>query len=317
MRADHPLSINTHSSHAVERAMRLANLAVMALIDEATLTPKPGLVDLRGRGAHRDLDWMMMCDSADMLHPTFYAMAVAGMRHDNSHDNLHDDQHRNDQILREELGEIGRVGEAVMLRATGGVNTHRGAIWTLGLLVGAAAQHIDTAHIDTAAGIASRAGAIARQTDRHAPTITGNKGEQACLTYGVGGARGQAMAGFPHVVHHALPSLHAARLRGLGEDHARLNALLAVMAELDDTCILSRGGVPALHIMQAGARAVLQADDDRLAREAALRQLVQQALALNVSPGGAADLLAATLFLDSLTMEYKNETPALSATATH
>lgn len=313
MRVDHPLSINISPTHAAERAVQLANLAVTALIDEATLTPKPGLVDLRGRGAHRDLDWMMMCDSADMLHPTFYAMAVAGMKRDNSHD----DQHRNDQILREELGEIGRDGEAVMLRATGGVNTHRGAIWTLGLLVGAAAQHLDTAHIDTAAGIASRAGAIARQTDRHAPTITGNKGEQACLTYGVGGARGQAMAGFPHVVHHALPSLHAARQRGLDEDHARLNALLAVMAELDDTCILSRGGVPALHIMQAGARAVLQADDDRRAREAALQQLEQQALALNVSPGGAADLLAATLFLDSLTMEYKNETPALSATATH
>lgn len=272
-----------------KRAMQLAHLAVTALIDEAILTPKPGLVDLRSSGAHCDLDWMMMCDSADTLHPFFYAMAVAGATLEDT------------LTLREELGRIGRDAEAAMLRATGGINTHRGAIWALGLLIAAAAQHIDSAE-----SIAARAGAIARQHDRHAPNITGNKGEQACLTYGVGGARGQAMAGFPHVIHHALPCLHAARQSGLNEDHAKLHALLAVIAELDDTCILSRGGVSALRIMQAGARAVLQADD--AGREASLRQLEQQALTLGVSPGGAADLLAAALFLDSLITCTEGET---------
>src|SRR5258705_10825276 len=124
-----------------------------------------------------------------------------------------------------------------MLRATGGVNTHRGAIWALGLLVTAAAR----APADlTPDRVAARAEAIARLPDRHAPTLTGHKGEQACFDYNVGGARGQAQAGFPHVVEVALPELSRSRVRGDSETAARLNALLAVMASLDDTCVLAR-----------------------------------------------------------------------------
>jgi triphosphoribosyl-dephospho-CoA synthase len=268
----------------MQQSTRLATLAVSALIDEVTLTPKPGLVDLRGRGAHRDLDWTLMCDSAGALHSTFQAMAIAGAT-------INDPQ-----ALREELGHIGREGEAAMLRTTAGVNTHRGAIWTLGLLVAATAQDEDTVE-----SIAVRAAAIARRTDHHAPAATGNKGELACLTYRVGGARGQAMAGFPHVIGIALPCLRAARQRGVDEDHARLDALLAVIAQLDDTCILSRGGMPALRAMQHGAQVTLQANDPTQ-RESLLRQLERQALTLGVSPGGAADMLAATLFLDSLAL---------------
>lgn len=274
-------------ARTTDRATRLADLAVAALVEEVVLTPKPGLVDLRSRGAHHDLDWTLMCRSACALHPTFHAMAVAGAL-------IHDPQ-----ILREELGQIGRDGEAAMLRATGGVNTHRGAIWALGLLVSAAAQGATDA-----ADMTTRAAAIARRQDRYAPRITGNKGERACCTYGVSGARGEAMAGFPHVVDVALPCLHAARARGDREDHARLNALLAVMVGLDDTCVLSRGGEPALATMQAGAYAVLEAGGAGQKRGAQLlRQLEQQALASGVSPGGAADLLAATLFLDSFALE--------------
>src|SRR6476660_36438 len=108
-------------------ARRLADAVVGALTDEATLTPKPGLVDLRGRGAHRDLDWILLCHSAWTLHRTFAAMAEAGL--------AGGDPRR----LRETIGHLGRVGETAMMDATGGVNTHRGAIWALGLLVTAAA----------------------------------------------------------------------------------------------------------------------------------------------------------------------------------
>ncbi len=270
------------------RIARLADLAVAALVEEATLTPKPGLVDLRGSGAHRDLSWALMCRSASVLHSTFHAMAAAGaLAHDL-------------QALREELGRIGRDGEAAMLHATDGVNTHRGAIWALGLLVSAAAQ--GEADAET---IAARAGAIARLHDRFAPLVTGNKGERTCCAYGISGARGEAMAGFPHVIKVALPCLHAARARGDREDHAQLNALLAVMVDLDDTCILSRGGMPALLAMQAGAHAVLAAGGVGHENGARLlRQLEQHALASGVSPGGAADLLAAALFLDRLTSEH-------------
>lgn len=264
----------------------LADAVVAALIDEVTLTPKPGLVDMRGRGAHRDLSWDLMCHSAWALHPTFHAMAVAG-------------QHIADpQQLREQIGLIGRQGEAAMMAATGGINTHRGAIWALGLLVTAAAQDRNAS---TPAAVAARAAALACRHDRLAPAMTGNKGELACQQYSVGGARAQARAGFPHVIWVALPWLEYCRTRGDDENDARLNALLAVIANLDDTCVLSRGGQAALTAVQSGALRVLIAGGAASSHgRSALQQFEQELLALHVSPGGAADLLAAALFLDRI-----------------
>jgi triphosphoribosyl-dephospho-CoA synthase len=131
-----------------------------------------------------------------------------------------------------------------MMHATGDFNTHRGAIWAMGLLVTAAA--CDPASTAPAA-VAARAGALARLDDRAAPSVTRNKGELACRRYGVGGARGQAAADFPHVIDVALPELRRSRVPAT-EDAARLNALLSVMSRLDDTCVLSRGGEAALHV---------------------------------------------------------------------
>jgi triphosphoribosyl-dephospho-CoA synthase len=271
---------------APDLALRLADHAVAALVDEAMLTPKPGLVDLRGGGSHRDLSWPLMCASACALRPAFGQMALAGLL-------IADD----DALLRRRIGAIGRDGEAAMMAATGGINTHRGAIWALGLLVTAAA----VAPERDAASIAARAGRLARIADPGAPAHTGHKGERACIEHGVGGARGQAGAGFPHVVDHALPMLKLARARGDAEHHARVNALLAVMATLDDTCLLARGGRKALSAAQQGARRALAAGGIATpngrrafdALEARLRRL-------HVSPGGAADLLAAALLLDRI-----------------
>lgn len=268
------------------QAARLADLAVGALIDEAMLTPKPGLVDLRGRGAHGDLSWALMCDSACALRLAFEQMALAGSAVIND-----------DVLLRRRIGAIGRSAETAMLAASGGVNTHRGAIWALGLLVTAAA-------FEPAAGavaIAARAGHLARILDPDAPAHTGHKGEAACREHGVGGAKGQARAGFPHIVKHALPMLAHARAAGAPEHHARIDALLAIMASLDDTCVLARGGLPALTTTQHGARRVLGAGGSATPPgRAALAALEQRLRALHVSPGGAADLLAGALLLDRI-----------------
>lgn len=276
----------------------LASAVVQALIDEATLAPKPGLVDSRGAGAHHDLTLSLMQASAHALHPAFAAMAEAG---------LHSTQP--DLALRETLGQLGRDAEHTMLATTGGINTHRGAIWALGLLV-AAAAHLRAVPVTQAAPdedtliseqVAALAGTIARHEDRHRPDFTGNKGELARRAYGVGGARAQAQAGFPHVCTLALPELHRSRQRGDTENAARLNALLALMTSLDDTCVLSRAGPPGLALMQYGAAEVLLAGGvDSLAGRRHLRKLEAQLLAHRISPGGAADLLAATLFLDRL-----------------
>jgi triphosphoribosyl-dephospho-CoA synthase len=266
-------------------ADRLAMLAVTALIDEAELSPKPGLVDSRGAGAHSDLSLDLMRKSARTLEPTFQAMAIEA-------------QYREAGVaLREALGAIGRDGEAAMMHATHGVNTHRGAIWALGLLVAAAAMRPGDWRADA---IAARAAALARLPDRHVPPQR-RKGDAVCKAYGIRGARGEAQDGFPHVLDIGLPQLRASRRNGASEHAARLNCLLAMMTSLTDTCVLSRGGLPALQAMQQGAQRVLaEGGVDTLPGRRALRQLDQTMLELRASPGGAADLLAATLWLDRL-----------------
>lgn len=277
----------TNPTDVPARATAIADLAVAVLRDEASLSPKPGLVDARGSGAHADLTLELMHISAHSLGPAFAAMAAAAI-----------DMGVPDQRLRERLGALGRDAEATMLKATGGVNTHRGAIWCLGLLAGAAGLAPHDADAQTLANIAA---AIACLPDRERPARTGNKGELACRLYGVSGARGQAEAGFPHVIRHGLPALQQSRARGDAEPSARVNALLAIMATLDDTCVLARAGREGLAHMQNGAAAVLDAGGvGNLCGRRQLHALEAGMLARRASPGGAADLLAATLFLDRL-----------------
>lgn len=224
-------------------AERLADLAVQALIDEADLSPKPGLVDRRGNGAHSDLHLGLMHASAHALWPAFKAMAEAAQ-----------EVGEVGQPLRETLGQLGRDGEADMLRVTGGVNTHRGAIWALGLLSAAAALQADA---PDSRGVAATAAALARLSDPAAPVTSDSHGARVCRRYGVLGAREQAQYGFPAVIEHGLPQLLASRRAGAGEQNARLDALLAIMSSLTDTCVLHRAGLEGLTRMQAGARAVL------------------------------------------------------------
>jgi triphosphoribosyl-dephospho-CoA synthase len=266
----------------------IASKAVDALIAEAMLTPKPALVDQRGSGAHRDLDLDTLLRSASVLKPTFLAIARAasGVGVEPS------------QALREQLARIGREGELAMMRATNGSNAHRGAIWILGLLCAGASL---SANGDSEA-ICASAAAIARFEDRYAPSsAVTSHGARAVKRFQVAGARGEARDGFPHALDIGLPSLRDARARGLNETDAQLDALVAIIASLDDTCLLHRGGLHALQTAQEGARRVISAGGVASTQGRQAYEALHDALmALNASPGGAADLLAATLFLDSL-----------------
>jgi triphosphoribosyl-dephospho-CoA synthase len=265
-------------------AERLADLAVDALIDEADLSPKPALVDRRGNGAHTDLHLGLMHASALSLWSAFKGMAEAAIEFG--------------EVcvpLREAVGRIGREGEQDMLATTDGVNTHRGAIWALGLLVAAVALEPESAG---ASSITLRAARLALLDDRYAPRPLSH-GALVAQRYGARGAREEAQLGFPAVIQRALPQLKRSRAAGHGEQNARLDALLAVMTELADTCVLYRAGEHGLQTMQLGARAVLDAGGSAsLAGRRRLHELDQQLIALNASPGGAADLLAACLFID-------------------
>jgi triphosphoribosyl-dephospho-CoA synthase len=265
----------------VQAARLLASLAVRALTEEADLTPKPALVDERGSGAHADLSLKLMRRSARCLGISFELMAKAAY------------QQIPGTSLREQLGAIGRSGEHMMLLNTGGVNTHRGAIWTLGLLVSAAAMGSTSPEV-----IAGWAGQLACLPDRNAPKQQSN-GSRVSQRYNVSGARGEAQAGFPHAINIGLPTLYRSRQQGAAQRTARLDALLAIMMSLDDTCLLHRGGLAALKTAQNGAAAILTTGGTATVRGwKLLQQLDRDLIALNASPGGSADLLAATLFLD-------------------
>jgi triphosphoribosyl-dephospho-CoA synthase len=270
--------------NALARSKWLSELAWQSLIAEAELTPKPGLVDGRGSGPHSDLSLDLMRRSADAIAPYFTRMAVASA------------EARMDTSLRAVVASIGREAEAAMLRATSGSNAHKGAIWVLGLLTCAAS--LSEGSLPEL--VAEAAGYLARLPDRARPQ-TVSHGDVVLERYGATGARGEAYGNFPHVIKIGLPALKAARKSGRTERDSRLAALLAIMLHLDDTCVLYRGGPEAQRIVREGAAQVIEVGGPGSPKgNAALIALGQELVGLRVSPGGSADLLGATLFLDAL-----------------
>ncbi|WP_096199597.1 triphosphoribosyl-dephospho-CoA synthase [Bacillus sp. FJAT-45350] len=255
----------------------IAEIAVNSLIEEVELTPKPGLVDQANTGAHNDLTIQLMRKSAESLRDTFEEIAYTSI-----------DQ-KPSQYIRETIANIGRRGEKKMFHETNGINTHKGAIWSIGLLVSAYSMGKG---LYTIKEIVFKAGDIARFPDRFYENTTTNGG-RVMAKYGVGGARGEAEQGFPHIVNYSLPILKQMRADGIAEKEAQLYALLSLISQLDDTCILHRGGVQALSYAKEQANTFLKAG--HLGR---LTTLDKEFTKRNISPGGSADLLAVTLFLD-------------------
>lgn len=273
---------------------QVASFAVEALLAEVNLTPKPALVDRRGSGAHDDLTLALMQRSAQSLHSMFMEMAQAAIDHGILN-----------QSLRETIGQIGRDGEQTMLEATSGVNTHRGAIWALGLLVTAAGYlHVKQQRF-SARHLCQIAGKIACIHDRFSQTNVPSHGQMVKQKYGAHGAKYQAQQGFPAILNHGLPQLLESRARGGNEEFAQLDALLAMMSVLDDTCVLYRAGEAGLYRMQQGASEVLTLGGvATFAGRRKLYQLEKELLSVRASAGGAADLLAATILICHLEQMY-------------
>lgn len=270
--------------HGVRRAREVSVLALRALHDELCLYPKPGLVSKVDTGSHDDMDAATFVRSLFSLRGYFVACYLAGA----------------DGASFARLRQLGIAAERRMLQATRGINTHRGAIFHLGILCATAGkweQGGGQGELSTLA-VASWSAAIKQMDEVH---DSGTHGGVACRRYAVGGARGEAAAGFPHVFKVGLPALHAARRAGASERAARVQAFFAILASLDDTNLLHRGGAHGLHDARAAAQHFLDAGGvsapDWLTRAVALhRGFVRQRL----SPGGSADLLAATLLVDRI-----------------
>ncbi|MBZ5795991.1 triphosphoribosyl-dephospho-CoA synthase MdcB [Burkholderia contaminans] len=271
---------------APSEAEHIAELAERSLVLEIDTYPKPGLVSNVDTGSHSDMDAAMFARSAAVLRPYFAELADAGARDADM------------AVLRK----IGLRAEHAMLAATGGINTHRGAIFGLGLLCAAAGRR---AMPGTQPGGMTLGAFVSRRWGVDilgGPRLPDSHGERASRHYGVGGARREAADGFKTVYAIGLPALRRAK-RDLPDDPeaARVAACFALIAALDDTNLLHRGGPAGLEFARATARAFVarggvRARDWRLRAVAAHRAFVARRL----SPGGAADLLAMSVFVDAL-----------------
>lgn len=267
---------------------RIAALAERCLRSEIQTWPKPGLVSHVDAGSHTDMDADMFRRSASALRPYLEELVDAGMR---------------DESMST-LRKLGLRAERAMLRATGGVNTHRGAIFGVGLLCAAAGLR-EGGHADSATSLGAH---VSRRWGREilgGPRLTDSHGEIAGSRYGAGGARQEAAQGFPSVYRIGLPALReAAHLVPDDAEAARVHVCFALIACLEDTNLLHRGGLAGLRFAQHAAQEFLahggvgRADWLRRA-EAIHHAFVERRL----SPGGAADLLAMTLLVSELEEE--------------
>lgn len=255
----------------------IARLAVQSLLCEVYATPKPGLVDQKGSGSHRDMDLFTFLSSAAALWPYFRRCAAIGL------------EGRDPESVFSELRKAGLEAEKRMLRATGGVNTHKGAIFTMGLLCGGAGMLSPADWTpETLCALCAQMtrGLTERELDtKNAPRTAG---ERIYREYGIAGARGQAEAGFPGALT-GLKALEAALLEGLSFNDALCRSLLAVMADTPDTNLIHRGGMEA----QNWVWEVLKTNPSP-------ESLCPEFEKRNLSPGGSADLLAAACFLHFL-----------------
>jgi triphosphoribosyl-dephospho-CoA synthase len=279
-------------------AARIAALATHCLLQEIETFPKPGLVSVADSGSHHDMDAGLLQRSAHALQPYFVELATAGAR----------------RSSLSQLQDIGRAAEATMLRVTGGVNTHRGAIFGLGLLCASAGLTGAGGTWCAPCAPGALAAAIgeywgqALQTDAQrvadamrADASADSHGMQVRRRYGAGGARAAAIGGFASLYQTALPALRRGRELAPGDENAaRVQCCFALIAVTVDTNLLFRGGAEGLLRAQCMAREFIdtggvgRADWFERAREVH-RSFVQARL----SPGGCADLLAMALFVEA------------------
>lgn len=272
-------------------ADRIASYAVEALLVEAAATPKPGLVDRANNGAHEDMDFFTFQKSAAALAPYFTEFVRAGAGEGRS---LH--------TLLSELRPIGRAAESAMYARTGGVNTHKGAIFSFGVLLGAAgwiSAHGKPLMADAVLNAVRIICAGLCHTDYGGQFDTPQtKGQAAYLTYGLTGVRGEAEAGFPLVWDYALPLYRVRRAEHAPLNDALVDVLLVLMAHNMDTNVLGRHDLAMLQRVQEEADRIAKLGGMRTERgRAALQAFDAQLIDAWVSPGGSADLAAVTHFL--------------------
>ena len=251
----------------------IAHLATQALQAELDTTPKPGLVDKDNNGAHRDMDYVLMQRSIDTLHPYFVKLALLGCA---------------DALpTHTSIRDIGIEAEKAMLSATNGVNTHKGALFSMGLAVVAAAHEENTDSLQ--ATIKALAASF--------PDTNGTHGSKAKLlskgTTAIKGALDNAREGYEMLFAEWLPFYIERRKEH--DAYTLHKTLLRIMCELDDTNVIYRTDLATAEEVKQEARVLLDSFS-----KAALKDMDRHYTTRNISPGGAADMLSLTIFIGSI-----------------
>lgn len=271
---------------AVWSRAAIGRAATLALHDELALAPKPGLVSFVDAGSHHDMDAHTFMRSLFALRGYFVQIAELGRRH----------------APFEQLERCGQAAEARMLAATGGVNTHRGAVFMLGLLCAAAAAaqhggHPLTATTWRAALLTHWGEALARRCAR--PALL--PGGQAARRYGLRSASQEAALGMPVLFETAVPAWRAAQAQGLASAQVQLQVFFHTMAVLDDSNLAHRGGLAGLDFARREAGHFLaRGGAGRPGAIGEAWQLHRAFVARRLSPGGCADTLSAACLLSRL-----------------
>ena len=282
--------------------------ACQSLIEEAMTTPKPGLVDQNNNGSHTDMCLQTFLDSACALHPYFTRCAHMGMTFYTSEKTRGKDFL---PILFNRLRPLGLEAEAIMYDVTKGVNTHKGAIFSLGLFCCALGVLITEQNCPpNKQGIRLPShwielSRLCREMTIH--LLDDFKRTDLQNTHGLGlhrtqqihGIRGEACAGYPSIFQIGYPVFRAYKKQGLHRQSAGACTLLHLICITEDTNIISRSGYDQLLRIQAQLHTFLcQASPDDIL--AVLPQIDTQFIQMNISPGGCADLLALIYFLDAI-----------------
>ena len=270
-------------------AAAAAQQAVRAILYEVATTPKPGLVDRNNSGSHTDMDFFTFMDSAASLYPYFEACTRAG-------------QATADKPAPETFAALRPLGceaEGEMLDATGGVNTHKGAIFSIGLACAALGRLERSLWADPARVLAEVAAMTQGLTARDFAGITAENavtaGQKLYVQYGITGVRGQVEAGLPAVRDCGLPALKQGLAQGYSINRAGAGALLAILAHSTDTNIIARSSRERQLALTEELNALLARTP--YPDEAVLAALDARFQAERLSPGGSADLLALTYLL--------------------
>lgn len=252
--------------------------------------PKPGLVDPLTSGSHDDMSFLTFMMSSAAIAPAFYICAQVGR------------DHKGQVVdLLPEIRKVGRVYEQKLLQSTKEVNTQRGTLFSIGILCGAAgylSQTVDSFSIESVCEMAAEItqGLSARELEKCRKAYTEQTaGEQLFMKYGTKGIRGEVENGFPSVMNVGLPAFEKAMGFGLSLNHTLIHTLIALMTSVEDTTILWRKGVDGLQVVQEMAGRIEEQGSvfSKKGLEEIAR-LEEWFVENNISPGGSADLLAAT-----------------------